>query len=101
MKRNSLLLIVAAFAAFLLILCSPVYSQDQTVGLFIYEGDAFDGYTLFSPLGSRNVYLIDMYGRVVNTWELEYPPGNSVYLLEDGTLLRAARIAGPGSGLLE
>jgi hypothetical protein len=98
MQRNYLPLFMASFFVFLLISASPIYSQDQTLGLFIYEEDAFDGYSMFSPLGSSNVYLIDMYGRVVHVWECEYPPGNSVYLYDDGSILRAARIGGPGSG---
>ncbi len=48
----------------------------------------YEGYTLFSPNSSRITYLIDMDGDVVHTWESESTPGNSVYLLEDGNLLR-------------
>jgi hypothetical protein len=46
------------------------------------------GYTLFAPLGETTTYLIDEAGETVFTWESEYRPGNAVYLLENGNLLR-------------
>jgi hypothetical protein len=51
---------------------------------------SFGGYTLFSPIHSKTVYLIDHEGRVVHTWDTAYLPGNAAYLLDDGTLLRTA-----------
>ena len=55
----------------------------------------FDGYTLFQPLRSTNVYLIDMAGNLSHKWETEYNTGQSVYMLENGNLLRAARDPDP------
>ena len=49
------------------------------------------GYVLFSPLLSPTTYLIDKGGRVVHEWEGAFPPGASVYLLDNGHLLRPAR----------
>lgn len=49
------------------------------------------GWTLFSPLKSTAVYLVDELGELKHTWDTERKPGNSVYLLNDGTLLRATR----------
>jgi len=66
--------------------CDVEYA-DNTVGLKLCSPEAFDGYTLFAPLSTNTVYLIDMLGREVHSWETEHTPGNSVYLLEDGTLL--------------
>lgn len=48
------------------------------------------GVTLLAPLFSKNIYLIDGNGSVVHKWESQYLPGNSSYLLEDGTLLRTS-----------
>ena len=48
---------------------------------------ASDGYTLFAPLGETSTYLIDTAGDTVHTWSSSYPPGNAVYLLENGNLL--------------
>ena len=67
-----------------------LYSQNQTMGLFTYEDNAYDAYTLFTP--NETTYLIDNCGRIINTWTSNYKSGNSVYLLDDGTLLRTARI---------
>jgi len=54
-----------------------------------------DGYTLISPIQETTTYLIDMDGKPVHTWESEYRPGQSVYLLEDGTLLRTCNTRNP------
>ncbi len=45
-------------------------------------------YTLFSPVQSTETYLIDKQGTPVHTWSSSYRPGLSVYLLENGELLR-------------
>jgi hypothetical protein len=53
------------------------------------------GFTLFAPLIWKNknssVYLIDLHGNVVHTWDLPYPPGLSGYLTERGTLFYNGR----------
>lgn len=67
-----------------------ITAQIQTVGLFQYEPGSYDGYTLFSP--SDETFLIDNCGRIVNSWSSNYTPGNSVYLLEDGSILRTCRM---------
>lgn len=55
--------------------------------------EAFNGYTLFSPMiGNKTTYLIDMEGNIVHTWETDYPPGLYAELLPNGNLLRGARI---------
>jgi hypothetical protein len=78
---------------FLLIVILPLTldAQNQTVGLFQYDSASFEGYTLFSPIGSQATYLIDNYGRLVHSWESEYIPNLSVYLLENGDLLRSSK----------
>lgn len=45
-------------------------------------------YTLFTPIGSTETYLIDEQGDTVHTWQSNYRPALSVYLLESGELLR-------------
>ncbi len=79
------------YFAFFAILFLPSGLQAQTVGLFTYEDEAFEGYTLFAPLRSNNIYLIDNCGKEVHRWETDANPAQMVYLLEDGTLLRTAR----------
>ncbi len=68
------------------------HAQERTVGLLINEDAAFDGYTLFAPLNSTTTYLIDINGNQVHSWKSNYKPGNSVYLLENGNLLRTGTV---------
>lgn len=77
-------------------LCSS--SSQQTVGLFFNDSTSYNGYTLFAPSASRTTYLINNCGEVINTWTSTYTPGASVYLLENGNLLRTARINGSFNG---
>ncbi len=60
----------------------------QTVGLTNYNPANLDGYLLFAPLTSTTTYLVDKCGRAVHTWPSTYMPGQAVYLLDDGALLR-------------
>ena len=71
---------------------TPFISVGQTVGLFQNSPEAYNGYTLFS--NNEITYLVDNCGDLVHTWESEYLPGFSLYLLENGNLLRTARIPG-------
>ena len=61
----------------------------KTVGLFLNEPEAFDGYTLFNKIRSKTIYLIDNQGRVVHKWELD---AESLFarLLENGNLMTFA-----------
>ncbi|WP_421764472.1 aryl-sulfate sulfotransferase [Ekhidna sp.] len=79
------------------------YGQDLTVGAVELNEGAYDGLTLFSPAGNTTTYLINNCGQVMNTWESAYSPGASVYLLNDGSIIRAgskegARLGEPGVG---
>lgn len=65
----------------------PLQSQ-QTVGVFINEEEAMDGYMFFSPLSSTTAYLIDNCGYVINEWERDWGPGLSGYFLDNGLMLR-------------
>ncbi|MCH7681825.1 aryl-sulfate sulfotransferase [candidate division KSB1 bacterium] len=69
---------------------SSLAGQERTVGLFLNDPTSFSGYTLFAPLTYTSTYLIDNEGLLVHSWESAFVPGNSVYLLENGHLLRAA-----------
>src|SRR5215475_9295837 len=54
---------------------------------------ACPGFTLFAPQsGGDKVYLIDLEGNVTHTWQMPYPPGNSGYLTEKGTLFYNGKI---------
>ncbi|ABV37195.1 hypothetical protein Ssed_2588 [Shewanella sediminis HAW-EB3] len=49
---------------------------------------ASEGYTLFSPMQSTDTYLIDQQTNTLHSWQSDYRPGLSVYLMESGELLR-------------
>lgn len=51
----------------------------------------YPGYTLFSPMGSLNTYLIDTQGETVKQWTSLHRVGSAVYLSHQGTLLRSER----------
>ena len=68
--------------------------QEQTVGLFLNTTAAAPGYTLFAPMSYNVTYLIDNNGELVQSWPSEYRPGLSVYILENGDLLRTRMIQG-------
>lgn len=71
-------------------------SGQQTVGLFLNDNFSFNGYTLFSS--NRYTYLIDNCGFKINEWKSDNIPGSSVYLLENGNLLRTEKINGSFQG---
>lgn len=62
----------------------------QTIGLMQPVLPSAEGYLLFAPLYSQQTYLIDKCGRQVKSWSSRYRPGQSAYLLHDGSLLRCA-----------
>ena len=71
-------------------------SAQQTVGLFSNTLSALNGYTLFG--NNEKTYLIDNCGFTINIWESDYDPGLGIYLLENGNLLRTAKISGNFTG---
>lgn len=79
------------FCCLCLFLSSITFGQ-QTVGLFQNDSTAFNGYTLLFPTGAEETWLIDNCGHIVHQWSSAYRPGLSVYLLDNGDLLRTARI---------
>ena len=80
------LLLFSLFSSF-------IYSQN-TIGVLSNLPSSFDGYTLFNSSGDTNTYLIDNCGYKMHTWHSEYRPNLSVYLLENGNLLRSTRRSG-------
>lgn len=74
------------------LLCMITIQAQNTVGTITNTQGTFNGYTLFSPNGQTETYLINNCGEIINQWSSTVPPGNSVYLLENGNLLRTGRI---------
>jgi hypothetical protein len=63
-------------------------------GLIVNEPEAFQGYTLYTPLRSTETILLNMKGEVVHKWVSKHWPSNSAYLLTNGNLLRCAKVKG-------
>lgn len=72
------------------------FSQTRTAGLFINDtAKTYIGYTLFAPKQNTMTYLINNEGCKVHEWTAsKYPPGQSVYLLENGDILRTCMTPG-------
>jgi hypothetical protein len=89
---NRRLVVVAS----LLLAMGTVAGQTQTVGLFLHDSTrVFKGYTLFAPKHDTMTFLINNDGRIVRQWTgSRCEPGQSVYLLENGHLLRSCMTKG-------
>lgn len=66
--------------------------SQQTVGLYLNEESAFNGYTLLAPSSAKTTYLMNNCGEVVHSWDSNYTPGKLAFLMENGDLLRPAQI---------
>ena len=86
-NMKSIFLAVIAFS-----FPSLLFAQ-QTTGLFQYDWPTEEGFILWSPLlNGHNTYLMNNCGQIVHTWNTpNTTPGNSHYLLSDGTLMMAAK----------
>ena len=69
-----------------------LYSQNTVGTIRNNNALSYQGYTLFSPNNSTETYLINNCGQVVHQWSSTYTPAASVYLLENGNLLRTGKI---------
>ena len=100
MQRSVLILRRAAMIALVILAATGVSlpAQTQTVGLIQYDTGSFAGYTLFAPISSTSAFLIDNYGRLVHSWETTHRPALSVYLLDNGDLLRTMKLSDSGGG---
>ena len=84
---------------------NSVFSESNQITLA--NEKSTDGLYLFSPITSTDTYLMDADGAAVYTWTSDYRPGHSVYLLENGNLLRSGRIttgvfdAGGAGGMIQ
>ena len=70
---------------------AAVEKEEVQRGLRLKTAKVTPGYVYFSPLLSDTTYLIDLDGQVVHIWKSDFAPSGSMYLLDDGNLLRTAR----------
>jgi hypothetical protein len=88
MRLVKLLWIVVCFKV------SSVFSQKFAGSLVIDKG-AQHGFTLFTSLNTKNTYLIDNCGQVLNTWQSDHISGSTSYLMTNGNMVRAVAIPNP------
>jgi hypothetical protein len=100
-------LAAASLAVVLIAGAAQAPASDKTIGMFLNSPKASPGYTLFAPKHGTTTYLMTNDGRIVRSWKSEYEPGQSVYLLPNGHLLRAGMlkvqggIGGGEGGIIE
>ncbi len=84
--------------------------SETLTGTYTEQGTAepYPGYTLYMPINSTTTYLIDNDGNTVHSWDGNLNPALSVYLLENGNLLRTGKtqndvfdVSGRGGKVLE
>ncbi len=66
-----------------------------SLGLQFRKDGMAPGYTLISPVGHLNAYLLDADGLVVHQWQSKYTPGLFPCLLDNGNLLRGIQVKEP------
>ena len=82
--RRKLFIVLFAF----LLTAVSASAQERTVGVLVNTEDAYDGYALFSPVFTPNVYLIDSDGQVIHAWQIENSEGIvEAHLRENGNLV--------------
>ena len=70
-------------------------TSTNNMGLILNTTKAYQGYLLFAPKQYTSTYLINNDGRIMNQWSAsKFPPGQSVYLRENGNILRACMTKG-------
>ena len=97
MKKNVSLGIVLLAILFVAIIFTPLQgrsSQSQQEEEATEVSTSSDGYTLFAPLKGTKAYLVDMDGDIYHEWSLSGKLGNTVYLLENKTLLATYKFSG-------
>lgn len=84
-KTSSILLTVLPL---IILFTVNVFAVDRTMGVLTNDMTGWPGYTLYTPADSGLTYLIDQYGRIVHSWESQYKAWRTIYLLENGNLVR-------------
>ena len=87
-KRLLLFITILAFS----------FTKAQTVGTTFINQNVFEAYTLITA--NTKSFLINNCGEVINEWNSTYLPGNAVYLLPNGNLLRAGRLEDGSSDIV-
>lgn len=73
-------------------------NAQNTIGTTFINQNVFEGFTLITV--NTKAYLLNNCGEIINDWTSNYPPGNAVYLLPNGNLLRAGRTEDNSSDII-
>jgi len=96
---------VFLIVSLLLVACFIPVSMTRGVNQSYEQcSNRFNGQILFAPMNSQTTYLIDTNGNINHTWPSTHTPGQSVYMLDDGVILRTKRMTfsapgGAGGGV--
>jgi len=88
---------IAAISCIIMMCCTATtLLHSQTLGVLLNDTTkAYNGYTLFAPKQNTMTYLINNKGQKLHEWTAStYAPGQAVYLLENGHLLRTCMTQG-------
>ena len=87
-RSRRAVLIACAAAAF----TSACGGADRPIGLTLSPPGAGPSYVYFGSIFGTTTYLMEARtGDIVHTWETDFAPAGSVYLMDNGHLLRGAR----------
>ena len=80
---------------FIFMICISFFISPLTVlsvnnNNIIQETIANEGYILFAPDRTKETYLINYNKEVIYSWDSDFHPGYSVYLLNSGNLLHTS-----------
>jgi len=87
--------VVRQLAVWITLLSSAIAQdtrENSKFGVLKTTPNAAPGYVLVSPLSANRSFLLNNDGKVVHFWQADRKPGQASYLLEDGSLLRAAKV---------
>lgn len=84
--------------------CQMPLSSQQSYYSSCENPQMLNGQILFAPMYGMTTYLIDYSGSVNHTWDSNYFPGEAVYWLGDGSILRTIKtkefgFGGSGGGI--
>ena len=69
------------------------YARTCIKGLVVCDSRrTYRGFTLFTPIEGKGVWMIDIMGNVINEWKLKHEPGCYGELLPNGNLLYGGKI---------
>ncbi|KYK33172.1 MAG: hypothetical protein AYK22_01290 [Thermoplasmatales archaeon SG8-52-3] len=89
---NKILKFLTIGIIFIFFLSSFSNSSTNISAKMVYENlnnDSFDGYILYTPEYSKMSYLINNNEEILQMWKSDYIQGMSVYLLDNGDILRS------------